>query len=152
MTRTPVSAISRAEPPAPRAPCSSPSEVGGVLAGTALRGKHEGEIGHLRAAGEIAGMPLERPPATATLCCRDRRPAVASEAALRDQRQCPDPYAVGLDDDDAPGIERGGDLRQVGLQERGLVGGSVLAAVSEQDDRWRALLADRKERAEVGIG
>ncbi len=41
---------------------------------------------------------------------------------------------------------------KVGLQQRGLVGRPVLAAVSEQDDRRRGLLSGRQERAEVGVG
>ena len=44
------------------------------------------------------------------------------------------------------------DLRQVGFKQRGLVRRSVLAAVSEQDDRRRGLPTDGEERAEVGVG
>jgi hypothetical protein len=51
---------------------------------------------------------------------------------LWDQRQCSDPYAVGLHDNDAPGLDGADELRQVAFQQRGLVGRSVLAAVSEQ--------------------
>jgi hypothetical protein len=83
---------------------------------------------------------------------RNRRPAVASAGALRDQRKCSDTYAVGLDGDDTAGHEGLDELRQVGFQERGLIGRSVLAAVSEQDHRRRCLLAEREERSEIGVG
>ena len=70
---------------------------------------------------------------------------------LGDQWQGSDPDAVRLDHDDAAVLECAHELRQVVLEQRRLVGRSVLAAVSEQDHRRRDLFASRQERSEVGV-
>ena len=63
----PVSAISRAEPSAPRAPCSSPAEASGPLATGRLLCKREAESGRLGSSRDTAALPLEEP--------RPRKPA-----------------------------------------------------------------------------
>ena len=72
--------------------------------------------------------------------------------ALRDQWQRSDTDSVRLYDHDAPAFKGVGELREVGFKERHLLGGSMLAAVPKQDYRRRRLLADCKQRAEIGIG
>jgi hypothetical protein len=55
-------AVSRAEPPAPRAPCSSPAEASGPLAAGRLVCKREAESGRLGSSRDTAALPLFRPP------------------------------------------------------------------------------------------
>lgn len=43
-------------------------------------------------------------------------------------------------------------MRQVSLEQCSLMGGTVLAAVAEEDHRRSGVLAARKQGAEVGVG
>ena len=57
-----LSAISRPEPSAPRAPCSSPAVASGRLATARLLCKREAESGRLGSSSDTAALPLKQPP------------------------------------------------------------------------------------------
>lgn len=54
-------------------------------------------------------------------------------ATLWNERQRSDSHSIGLDHDHAAGLESGHKLRQIGFEQRRLIGGAVLAAVTEQN-------------------
>ena len=69
----------------------------------------------------------------------------AGAGGLWRERERSDPYPVRVDHDDAAGLESLLELRQVCLEERCLIAGSMLAAVAEEDDRRLGFLSRCEE-------